>query len=201
MKYGKDTLTELTGKQRLGQNRQSEYLGAEDIDPGTEPVLTIAGIYNGMVTLQKGKENKDVLGFHEASVPGILHVRPMIVNSTNRKTLKKLYGAVDADTLKGKPVQLYVDHNVRDPQTGGQTDGIRIRPFAPRVQAPVPPCADCGAEIQPAWGKDARFLAAYTEKNYGAPLCAACAQKRKEAQKAAAEAEPENKEAEQNDNE
>ena len=203
MKYGKDTLNELTGKQRLGQNRQSEYLGAEDIDPGTEPVLTISGIYNGMVTLQMGKENKDVLGFHEASVPGILHVRPMIVNSTNRKTLKKLYGAVDADTLKDKPVQLYIDHNVRDPQNGGKTDGIRIRPFAPRVQAPIPPCADCGGEIKAAWGKDARYLAAYTEKNYGAPLCADCAQKRKEAQKAAAEAQsldadeptPENKEA------
>jgi len=31
----------LTGSERLGANRDSEYLGAEDIDPGTEPVLTI----------------------------------------------------------------------------------------------------------------------------------------------------------------
>lgn len=45
--------------------RESEYLGAEDIDDGVEPVLTIAGLWNGTVTLQRGKENKDVLSFSE----------------------------------------------------------------------------------------------------------------------------------------
>lgn len=183
MKFGKDTLNELTGKERLGQERQSEYLGAEDIDPGFEPVLTIAGIFNGTVTLQRGRENKDVIVFLEKSVPGLKHVRPLIVNSTNRKALRKLYGAVDADTLKRKPVQLYIDHNVRDPETGGKTDGIRIRPHIPRPQAvePLPPCTDCGSEITAEYGKDARWMVAYTTKNYGCPLCAACAQKRKEA--------------------
>ena len=34
-------------------------------------------------------------------------------------------------------------------------------------------------------GKNAHWLAAYTIKNYGVPLCAACAQKRKEAAAAA----------------
>ena len=60
----------MTGSERLGQNRDSEYLGAEDIDPGTEPVLTIAALYNGMITLQRGKENKDVIAFKEETVPG-----------------------------------------------------------------------------------------------------------------------------------
>ena len=40
----KDKLRQLTGDERLGQMRESEYLGAEDIDDGTEPVLTIAGL-------------------------------------------------------------------------------------------------------------------------------------------------------------
>ena len=82
-----------------------------------------------------------------------------------------------------KQIQLYIDHNVRDPQDGGKTDGIRIRPFKPRVQhaTPVPPCSDCKGEITPAFGKDARWVAAYTTKNYSVPLCAACAQKRREA--------------------
>ena len=31
----------LTGKERLGAMRDSEYMGAEDIDPGSEPILTI----------------------------------------------------------------------------------------------------------------------------------------------------------------
>ena len=162
-------------------------LGAEDIDDGVEPVLTIAGLWYGSVTLQRGKENKDVLSFTEERVPGVMQVRPLIVNSTNRKTLRKLFGDAKASTLVGKQIQLFVDHNVRDPQDGGMTDGIRIRPYKPRVQKqePVPPCTDCGQEITPAMGKDARWLAGYTIKHYGVPLCAVCAQKRKEAAAAA----------------
>ncbi len=188
----KDKLRQLTGDERLGQMRESEYLGAEDIDDGVEPVLTISGLWNGMVTLQRGKENKDVLSFAEERVPGIMQVRPMIVNSTNRKVLRKLFGDAKASTLVGKQIQLYIDHKVRDPQDGGLTDGIRIRPYKPRVQQrqPVPPCTDCGKPIQPAMGKSVEWLAAYTTKNYGVPLCAECAQKRKDAAAAAA-AEPE----------
>lgn len=187
----KDKLTRLNGDERLGQCRGSEYLGAEDIDDGVEPVLTIEGLWNGMVTLQRGKENKDVLTFVEKSVPGIRQVRPLIINATNRKTLRKLYGDAKASTLMGKKIQLYIDHNVRDPQDGGMTDGVRIRPHKPRVQTvePVPPCTDCGGEIKPAMGKDARWLAAYTTKHYNVPLCADCAQKRKEAA-TTAQAEP-----------
>lgn len=183
----KDKLRQLTGDERLGQMRESEYLGAEDIDDDVEPILTISGLWNGTVTLQRGKENKDVLTFAEERVPGIRQVRPLIINATNRKTLRKLFGDVKASTLVSKQIQLYIDHNVRDPQDGGKTDGIRIRPFKPRVQqaAPVPPCSDCKGEITPAFGKDARWVAAYTTKNYSVPLCAACAQKRKEAADAA----------------
>ena len=171
----KDRLRQLTGEERLGQERESEYLGAEDIDDGVEPVLTISGLWNGMVTLQRGKEKKDVLTFEEERVPGILQVRPLIVNSTNRKALRKLYGDAKAATLVGKRIQLYIDHKVRDPQDGGYTDGIRIRPHVPRMAPPpVPPCTDCGQEIKPAEGKNAVWLAAYTKKHYGAPLCAAC---------------------------
>lgn len=189
----KDKLRQLTGDERLGQMRESEYLGAEDIDDGVEPILTIAGLWNGTVTLQRGKENKDVLSFAEERVPGILQVRPLIINSTNRKTLRKLYGDAKASTLVGKQIQLYIDHKVRDPQDGGYTDGIRIRAFKPRLpqQEPVPVCTDCRNPIEPAMGKDARWLAGYTTRNYGVPLCAACAQKRKDAAKAAAEAQQE----------
>lgn len=179
----KDKLRPLTGEERLGQERESEYLGAEDIDDGVEPILTINGLWNGMVTLQRGKEKKDILTFSEERVPGIKQVRPLIVNATNRKTLRKLYGDAKASTLVGKQIQLYIDHKVRDPQDGGYTDGIRVRPHRPRPAAPppVPPCADCGQAITAAMGKDPAYLAAYTAKHYGAPLCAECAQKRREA--------------------
>lgn len=193
----KDNLRKLTGDERLGQMRDSEYLGAEDIDDDVEPILTIDALWNGMVTLQRGKENKDVLSFKEERVPGIMQVRPLIINSTNRKTLRKLFGDAKADTLVGKQIQLYIDHKVRDPQDGGFTDGIRIRPFKPKVkkEAPVPPCADCGKPIGAAFGKSPRQLADYTAKHYGVSLCAACAQKRKDVVSAPAPEVPETLEA------
>lgn len=189
----KDKLRQLTGDERLGQTRESEYLGAEDIDDSTEPVLTISGLWNGLVTLQRGKENKDVLTFKEERVQGIMQVRPLIVNSTNRKVLRKLFGDAKASTLVGKQIQLYIDHRVRDPQDGGFTDGIRIRPYKPKPKAELPPCADCGGTIKAASGKSADWMAAYTNKKYGRALCAECAQKAK----AALEAETEHDEAEE----
>ena len=66
---------------------------------------------------------------------------------------------------------------------GEVVSAVRVRPHKPRVQQrpPVPPCTDCGEPIQAAMGRPADWLAAYTAKNYGVPLCAACAQKRKDA--------------------
>ena len=184
-----DNLKKLTAEERLGQNRESEYLGAEDIDPGTEPILTIDALYNGMVTLQRGKENKDVITFKEKSVNGLKNVRPLIVNATNRKTLRKIYGGVQSKTLEGKQIQLYIDHKVRDPQDGSLTDGIRIRPFKPKPPIQIPPCSSCGGEIKPAAGKTAEWMLAYTVKTYGKALCAECAAKEKAAKMAAEEAE------------
>ena len=173
----------LSGTERLGANRDSEYLGAEDIDPGTEPVLTISAIYNGMVTLARGKENKDVIAFAEDSVPGIKNVRPLIVNSTNRKALKKLYKRVDAETLVGKKIILHVVPNgARNPTTGEMVDAIRIRPEIPRV-APKPEpghpamCAECGQALKPYGKMGVTQLAEYTTKQYGRALCADCAKK------------------------
>lgn len=170
-----DNLTRLTGKERLGQNRESEYLGAEDIDPGTEPILTIDGIWNGMVTLQRGKENKDVMTFSEKTTNGLKHVRPLIVNATNRKTLKKLFGAVTAEALIGKKIQLYIDPRVRDPQDGSMRDGIRIRPTAPKIASIK--CTVCKRNITPSNGMTPEQVAAYTSKKYGVVMCAECAAK------------------------
>lgn len=170
--------------ERLGQNRESEYLGAEDIDPGVEPVLTIAALYSGKVTLQRGKEMKDVIAFVEERVPGIRQVRPLIVNATNRKTLRKLFGSVKVEVLTGKQIQLYIDHNVRDPSSGDITDGIRIRNRVPKQTAPAPIiCADCGAQISGFGRFTAEAIAQNAAKKFGVPLCMECGKKRAEAVK------------------
>ena len=45
--------------------RDSEYLGADDLDTTVEPVLTIKNLYRGKVTLSRGKEVKNVIVFAE----------------------------------------------------------------------------------------------------------------------------------------
>ena len=168
----------LTGHERLGANRDSEYLGAEDIDPNSEPILTIEAIYNGTVTLQRGKENKDVIVFKEESVPGLKNVRPLICNSTNRKTLRKLFHAVDASTLVGKQIQLYLDHNVRDPSTGDKVDGIRIRPRVPAAAKREPIiCEECGKEITGVGKYTPEDIAQRSFTTYGKKLCIECGKK------------------------
>ena len=162
--------------------RDSEYLGADDLDASIEPVLTIKNLYRGKVTLSRGKEVKNVLTFVEESVPGIAgEVRPMILNSTNRQTLKKLFKAVTANALEGKKIQLYIEHGVRNPSNGELTDGIRIRdkkPVAGKAVA-APKCSVCGKDIVGVSGLTAEQVAKMTKDKYGKMLCSECASKRK----------------------
>lgn len=180
--------------------RDSEYLGADDLDSNIEPVLTIKHIYRGKVTLSRGKEVKNVIVFAEEKAAGIIgEVRPMIVNATNRQTLKKLYGQVTANALEGKQIQLFIEHNVRNPSNGEMTDGIRIRekkPSAAGKAAAAPKCAVCGREISGISGISAADVAKKTKEKYGKQMCSECAAKAKAemeaAQQSAAESTPEN---------
>lgn len=172
-------MTPLKGKERLGANRDSEYLGAEDIEPNTEPILTIAALYNGMITLARGKERHDVVAFKEERVPGSINqVRPLVLNATNRKTLRKIYKNVTAENLEGKQIQLFLEHNVRDPSTGDKVDGIRIRPRIPENKKPEPiKCADCGKVITDVGNYSAEDIARINQGRYGRCICAECSKK------------------------
>ena len=119
----------------------------------------------------------------------------MILNVARSKNIEKVAGSGYFEDWPGVKIQLYIEHGIK--AFGEIVSAVRVRPFKPRVQQqePVPPCADCGGEITSAMGKDARWLAGYTMKHYGAALCADCAQKRKEA----AEQPPEEKEETEND--
>lgn len=172
----------MQGKERLGANRDSEYLGAEDIEPGTEPVLTIKALYNGLITLARGKERHDVIAFDEEKVPGSINqVRPLVVNSTNRKTLRKLYKGTSAEALVGKKIQLYLEPNVRDPSTGDRVDGIRIRPRVPTATKAEPPvCSECGKPVQAIGTYTAEDIARINKTRFGVVLCGDCSKKRSE---------------------
>lgn len=183
--------------------RDSEYMGADDIDSGVEPVLTIKNLYRGKVTLQRGPEVKNVLTFAEESVPGISEVRPLIVNSGNRQILKKLYGQVTANALEGKKIQLWIEHGVRNPSKNELTDGIRIRdkkPAAAGAKAPAAvKCADCGKAITGSGNFTAEQIIKASKDKYGKALCMECAQKRKAAAEEAERAAYQAAVAEQNE--
>jgi len=173
--------------------RDSEYLGADDLDSAIEPVLTIKNIYRGKVTLSRGMEVKNVIVFAEEKASGIIgDVRPMIVNSTNRQTLKKLFKQVTASALEGKQIQLYIEHNVRNPSNGEMTDGIRIRdkkPASGKAAVEIK-CADCGNAISRSGSFSPEQIIAASKNKYGKAMCMECAQKRKAAEEAASKAEP-----------
>ena len=161
--------------------RDSEYMGADDIDDNVEPVLTIKNLYRGKVTLQRGPEVKNVLTFVEESVPGISEVRPLIVNSGNRQVLKKLYKQVTANALEGKKIQLWIEHGVRNPAKNELTDGIRIRDFIPKEGKAykAPKCAECGKDIVGMGNFTAEQIASGSKQKYGKCLCVECGQKKK----------------------
>lgn len=160
------------------------FIGEGDFQEGEEKVLTIDHVNAAeTVTTAEGKSKKAVVHWRERDN------KPMILNVARSKNIEKVAGSGFFEDWPGVSVQLYIEHGIK--AFGEVVSAVRVRPFKPRAQKqePVPPCADCGQEITPAMGKDARWLAAYTTKRYGVPLCAACAQKRKEA--AAAEMQQE----------
>ena len=164
------------------------YIGEADFAEGEEKVLTIAHAnVSETVTTAEGKSQKAVLHWKEPNN------KPMILNVARSKAIEKVTGSPYFEDWVGQQVQLYIQKGIK--AFGDVVNAVRVRPYKPRIQAaaPVPHCTDCKGEIKPAMGKDARWMAAYTTKHYGVPLCADCAQKRKAAQTAAAPvpAEPE----------
>ena len=150
------------------------FIGEADFQEGEEKVLTIERVNQAeTVTTAEGKSKKAVVHWKEQGN------KPMILNVARSKSIEKVAGSGYFEDWPGVQVQLYIEHGIK--AFGEVVSAVRVRPFRPKAQQkqPVPPCADCGGAIIPAMGKTAEFLAAYTTKNYGVPLCAKCAAHRK----------------------
>lgn len=151
------------------------FIGEGDFQEGEEKVATIKTVkVQEAVATAEGKSKKDVLYFQEP-------LKPMIMNVSRGKSIEKVAGSGFYEDWPGVKIQLYIEHGIK--AFGEVVSAVRVRPFKPRIQPqePVPACADCGGEITPAYGKNARKLSEYTKSHYGVPLCADCATKRKSA--------------------
>lgn len=138
----------------------AELLG----DVGAEKVVTIKDIdfmecYDNKA---KAKIQKQAVSFEEC--------KPMILNKTNAKTLKKLFSPNDDDPKKcvGHKVVIYV---VSVKVAGQETTGIRIKEYSEEK------CSDCGQAILPKAGKSVADLIDISKRNCGRQLCLSCMQK------------------------
>jgi hypothetical protein len=100
----------------------STYLKWQDLE-GQDWVLTIARVAKEQIKSQDGSsKEKFILYFKE-------HEKGLVLNTTNIKTLYKLYGTDESDTWIGKRLTLYVKDDV---EFGGEmVSAIRIRTKAP----------------------------------------------------------------------
>ena len=116
--------------------RKSKYLTKEECDP---PILVqIAWLAQDEVKDNDGKiEMLGVLYFNG-------EIKPLILNATNRDTLKAILHANTAADLKGKQIILFNDLTV---SFQGRVGGVRIRSsqqeapvsHVPQAQPPYPP--------------------------------------------------------------
>lgn len=148
-----------------------EYIGAYALDPGKDLIVTIKSVGREIVTGPDGKKEEcTVIHFEEQDI------KPMILNTTNSKTIQKIYKTPYIEDWSGRKIQLYAD---KVKAFGELVEALRIRAYVPKQEEPTKNepvfCADCAVEIEPFGKMSAAKMAAYTYSKYGKSLCADCA--------------------------
>jgi hypothetical protein len=104
-----------------GLKKESQWLASEDIGLDKDVRVTIEDVERySKVEFDKGRIEPKV-----GALKFTGKEKRMILNSTNRKILVRLYGMNTVD-WRGKDILLYVDPNVR--MMGETVNGIRIKP-------------------------------------------------------------------------
>lgn len=113
----------------------SPYLSSADIVEPT--VLTVSHVKLEADRTKKTKDQFNTAYFVEKEIRKGETLKPMILNATNSKTMKKLTDSPFIDDWKNIKVTVYVDHNVR---FGKETmDGLRISPNKPNQRSVLTP--------------------------------------------------------------
>lgn len=124
----------MTEKTHYRKAFDSPYLSSADI---VEP--TVLTVHHVTLEGDKTKKTKDLFNtahFVEKELRPGEKLKPMILNASNSKTLKRITGSAFIDDWKNVPITVYVDPNVR---FGKETvEGLRIRPeAAQRKRGPI----------------------------------------------------------------
>lgn len=146
------------------QNR--DYLGHWDLSKNEERKLEIIEVKKKAVFNQTNNQEEQLI------VCSFKTGKPMILNTTNCKTIEKLYKTPLIEEWVGKQISIKVD---KIKAFGEFLDCLRVMTYVPSTK--VIKCEGCKKEIK-AYGKmNASQLATYTNEQYGKSLCSECAQK------------------------
>ena len=100
-----------------------EWVGAWDLQDGQDKTVTITAVTGGELTSVGGrKSKKPVLSLRGTD-------KKLALNATNGKVIASMYGK-HIEGWVGKKITLYRS-TTRDPNDGGETECIRIRPKIP----------------------------------------------------------------------
>ena len=123
----------------------SDYLGSCDLEDGKDLKAVIKHVTVGEVKNTDGKkQNRNIATFTDPNI------KPMILNVTNSKIVKKFAGSVFIDDWNNIPVQIYTKDDIK--AFGEVTEGLRIRPNQPVMSKPnLTP-------DMPAWNKAVEYL-------------------------------------------
>jgi hypothetical protein len=104
----------------------SDYLGSCDIDEGKDLKVTILSVEVKKVKDPQGKESeRNVATFTDKAV------KPMILNATNCRVIKKFAGTPYIEHWKNIPISVYVQGDIK--AFGEVTEGLRIRTTQPKT--------------------------------------------------------------------
>ncbi len=146
------------------------YLGAYSIEKGQDLILTIKYIQEEKVIGTDGKKDDCVVCHF------VENAKPMILNSTNMKTIAKLYNTPYIEEWVGKKIQIGIE---KIKAFGEIVEALRIRNKIPKIQsAEFAKCEICGNDIKPTVRMTTNEVAEYTRNKYGQALCSVCATKR-----------------------
>jgi hypothetical protein len=107
----------------------SDYLGSCDLEDGKDLKLVIKNVLIKKVKNTDGKEQeRNVAYFTDPKV------KPMILNATNCKVIKKFTKTPYINDWVNVPIQVYVKDDIR--AFGDITEGLRIREFQPVTSKP-----------------------------------------------------------------
>lgn len=123
----------------------SDYLGSCDLEEGKDLKAIIKSVTVQKVKNTDGKaQDRNVATFTDAKL------KPMILNATNCKIVKKFAGSPFINDWNNIPVQIFVKDDIK--AFGEVTEGLRIRPSQPAMNKPKL------TKSMPAWSNVVKYL-------------------------------------------